>query len=139
MGPEAENNYLKKKHLWALVGRVFLSVGLLYCIYLVSVRAVGYWHSQQPLPVGLRNAITWDPGNPDYYAQLGRVLQQSDTEIDPNEVVRLFETATRLGPYSARYWADLGGAYEWAGQEEEARQEAPRQAHRQKTSAPREG
>ena len=36
-------------------------------------------------------------------------------------LIRLQETATRLSPYDAYYWADLGAAYDWAGRSGDAR------------------
>ena len=49
-----------------LVIRVGLSLGLLYCIYLVSTRAVALWYFRYlPAPEGIHKAIEWDPANPD--------------------------------------------------------------------------
>jgi hypothetical protein len=41
---------------------------------------------------------------------------------DPDEIVRLDERATRLSPYDAQYWANLGAAQEWAGHASQAGQ-----------------
>jgi hypothetical protein len=32
-----------------------------------------------------------------------------------NEIVGLYEVATRLSPHDAQFWADLGSGYDWAG------------------------
>lgn len=108
------------KHLWSISLRVLLALGLLFCIYLITTRAVAHWYFFQLPPEGLYKAIAWDPGNPMHYSALGRFLQQSSQETNPEEVIQLFETATKLSPHQARYWAELGGAFEWAGREEEA-------------------
>ncbi len=41
-----------------------------------------------------------------------------------DEVIGLDETATRLSPGRAEYWAELGGSYEWAGRQAEAHTQA---------------
>jgi len=63
----------------------------------------------------MQAAIRWDPGNPEYYDALGTLKHFYEDKGDPREIVRLYETATRLSPSDAHYWADLGAAYEWAG------------------------
>lgn len=100
--------------------RVLISIALLYCIYLVSTRAIAQWYFRQPPPEGLRKAIEWDPQNPMYYSALGRVLQNSLEGADPNEIIRLYEKATQLSPYQARYWTELGGVYEQGGRLQDA-------------------
>ncbi len=55
-----------------------------------------------------------------YYAALARVLEQGRDRFDLNEVIGLYEKATQLSPYKARYWAERGGAYELGGRTEEA-------------------
>jgi len=100
--------------------RVLISIALLYCIYLVSARAIAQWYFRQPPPEGLRKAIEWDPANPMYHSALARVLSSSLEGADLNEVIHLYEKSTELSPYQARYWAELGGAYEVAGQVEDA-------------------
>ncbi len=104
-----------------LAVRVCLTVGLLYGCYLVARQGVATWHFRRGTAEEIRKAIRWDPGNAVYYAALARVLQGSPEEADVSEVIRLGETATRLSPGRAQYWAELGGSYEWAGREEEAR------------------
>jgi tetratricopeptide (TPR) repeat protein len=95
--------------------RLALSLALLYCTYLVASRAVAQWYFRQPTAERLRESARWDPRNPVYYAALARRLQTSPDEGDPGQVASLFEAATRLSPHQARYWAELGGAYEIAG------------------------
>ncbi|MFQ5926907.1 MAG: tetratricopeptide repeat protein [Terriglobia bacterium] len=100
--------------------RLLLSLALLYCIYLVATRAIAHWYFRNPTPERLRQAIRFDPGNPMYYAALARVTQYSPEGGDLEEVIRLYEQATRLSPHRASYWAELAGAYELAGRLEPA-------------------
>lgn len=100
--------------------RILLSLGLLYCIYLVATRAVALWYFRDPTPDRLRQAIRFDPGNPMYYAALARVSQYSPDGPGLDEVIRLYQQATRLSPHQASYWAELGGAYELAGHTQDA-------------------
>lgn len=104
-----------------LVIRIGLSLGLLYCIYLVSTRAIGLWYFRyQAPPGGIKKAIQWDPKNPEYYDALGRFYERALVEADLEESIRNYEKATALSPHRAGYWADLGGAYELAGRLKEA-------------------
>lgn len=100
--------------------RVCISLGLLYGGYLVAAKAIAEWHFRRHTSEEIRKAIRWDPGNAEYYIARARVLQVSLEGADINEVIRLYETATRLEPHRARYWADLAGGYEWVGREEDA-------------------
>ena len=68
----------------------------------------------------MEKAIAWSPGNPEYYAARARRLQVLSIETRPAEIVRLFEAAARLAPHDSTKWAELGGAHEWAGHEQEA-------------------
>lgn len=101
--------------------RVLICLVLLYGTFLVGTRAVALWYFRQPPPDGLNKAIDWDPGNPMYYAALGRVLKNSTRSADPDQVVRLFEKATQLSPHNALYWAELGDADEFVGRSEDAK------------------
>ncbi len=101
--------------------RVAISLGLLGCIYLVGVQTVALWHFRRHSPDEVNKAIHWDRGNAEFYAERARLLQMSIEAADVNEIVRLYETATKLSPQRASYWAELGGSYEWAGRETDAR------------------
>jgi tetratricopeptide (TPR) repeat protein len=101
--------------------RVFLTLGLSLCAYLVFAQAVANWYSQRQTPEGFRKAIRWEPSNPDYYAGLARALQRPLRDGDLPEVISLYEKAIQLSPHDAAYWARLGQAYEWAGRAEDAR------------------
>ncbi len=108
--------------------RLCVLVGLLYCASAVVARAMAAWYAHQGSLEGLRKAVEWDPGNPRYSADLAHTLPGSLEDGNVEEVVRLYETATRLGPQKASYWSELGGAYEWAGRIEDA-QRAYEQGH----------
>ena len=95
--------------------RTFIVSGLLYCMYLVTRQAVAVWYFRKHSPQDIQTAIKWDPGNPEYYDDLATLTHLYSSGGNPAEVVRLCEKATQLSPYNARYWADLGAAYEWAG------------------------
>lgn len=112
---------MNKKRWLNLVGRILLSLALLYCIYLVATRAIALWYFRQADLAGVRKAIEWDPGNPRYYAALARVLERSIEGEDFEETIALYEKATRLSPHRARYWAELGGAYDLARRTGDAR------------------
>jgi len=103
-----------------IIVRLVLSLGLLYCAIATSTRGIAYLYFRQGTPESLAKASSWAPSNPEYYAARARRLQELSLETPPSEIVRLFETAARLAPQDSSKWSELGGAYEWAGQEEEA-------------------
>ncbi len=90
-------------------------------MYMVTVQAIAEWHARRHSLEELRKAIQWDPGNAEYYVDRAHLLQVSLERVDINEVIHLYETATRLSPNRAQYWAELAGSYEWVGREEDAR------------------
>ena len=89
-------------------------------MYLVTRQAVGAWYFRKKLPQDIQTAIKWDLGNPEYYDALATLTHLYSSGGNSAEVVRLCEKATQLSPYNARYWADLGAAYEWAGRKNDA-------------------
>ena len=99
---------------------IFLSIVLTLCAYLVFAQAVAGWYSQKETAERVRRAIQWEPWNPDYYADLARILQRPLKDGDLPEVILLYQRAIKLRPHDATYWARLGQAYEWAGREEDA-------------------
>jgi tetratricopeptide (TPR) repeat protein len=100
--------------------RACLLIGMLYSIYLVSRQGIAAWYFQRASPEAIQSAIAWDPGNPRYYDALASLLHSYAANEKPGELIRLQENATRLSPYDAYYWADLGAAYEWTGRSAEA-------------------
>ncbi len=74
-----------------------------------AVRVLRAHRSAESLtPAGLERAATLEPGNASHWSRLGRYkffLQQ-----DVPGSLPMYETATKLDPYSARYWLDLAAA-----------------------------
>jgi len=112
--PSAERSWL------ALLIRACVSLGLVYGTYLVITQGVSLWHLRRQTLPKLVKAISWDPRNGGYYRARGRALQNSTENAEVSEAVRDYETAVRLNPGRAKWWAELGGVYEWAGREAEA-------------------
>ena len=61
-----------------------------------------------------------DPANPAYYDALGTLTHLYANSENSNEIVQLYERATRLSPHDAQFWADLGDGYDWAGRSSDA-------------------
>jgi len=65
-------------------------------------------------------AIRWDRDNPEYYDALGTLTHFYGTTKNLDASVAFYESATRLSPYDAHFWSDLGAAYDWAGRTDDA-------------------
>ena len=104
----------------ALFVRICLLIALTFAAYFAIRQGVGAWYFRQGSPDALQTAIRWDPGNPQYYDALGNLNHFYADRANPAETVHLFETASRLSPNDAQYWADLGAAYDWAGRPKDA-------------------
>ncbi len=100
--------------------RCGIVLGLLYALYLVTTHAIARWHFAQSTPEELAKALEWDSSDALFYHARARAVQMSLEGARIHEVIRLAETAARLSPSRAQYWADLGGTYEWAGREGDA-------------------
>jgi tetratricopeptide repeat protein len=100
--------------------RICLLVSLLFCIYLGARRAVGAWYFRRESPDAIQAAMKWDPANPEYYDALGTLMHLYADSGNSNEIVQLYESATRLSPHDAQFWADLGDGYDWAGRSHDA-------------------
>lgn len=100
--------------------RICLLLSLILCIYQAGRRGIGDWYFRQSSPASIQAAIQWDGDNAQYYDALGTLTHFYATTPDLDESVRLFESSTRLSPYDAHYWSDLGAAYDWAGQTSDA-------------------
>src|ERR1700693_2226240 len=100
--------------------RTCLVVGLLLCIVLAGRQGIGAWYFRKSSPQAIETAMKWDAGNPEYYDALATLTHLYAESGDPADIVRLYETATRLSPSGAQYWADLGSAYDWAGRPKDA-------------------
>ena len=119
--PVAEGHTQTERRWAYLILRAGISLALLYSIYLVTAQAIAGWHLNRGSPEEIRKATEWNPDNPELYAARARSLQLSFDGTGVNQVIGLYEKATRLSPSRAQYWAELGGSYEWAGRAEEAR------------------
>jgi len=100
--------------------RICLLLSLIVCIYQAGRRGIGNWYFRQASPASIQAAIQWDGDNAQYYDELGTLTHFYAVSPNLDESVRLFESATRLSPYDAHYWSDLGAAYDWAGQTNDA-------------------
>jgi len=111
---------LRDTHRLTLLVRAGLLIGLLVSIYLVSRQAIAAWYFEESSPEAIQAAIAWDPGNPRYYDALANLMHSTAANEKPGDLIRLQETAARLSPYDAYYWADLGAAYDWTGRTADA-------------------
>src|SRR6202521_2941500 len=71
----------------------------------------------RPDLLNLERAARLEPSNAEYRDLLGRNLALSGATLDG--AISQYRTAVHLNPYDARYWLDLAGAYQIAGQTEE--------------------
>ena len=100
--------------------RICLLLNLILCIYQAGRRGIGNWYFRQASPASIQAAIQWDGDNAQYYDAQGTLTHFYAVSPNLDESVRLFERATRLSAYDAHYWSDLGAAYDWAGQTNDA-------------------
>jgi tetratricopeptide (TPR) repeat protein len=97
-----------------------LLVVLAFSIYFASRQGVAAWYFRKSLPQDVGAAAKWDAGNPQYPSALATLMRFYADNPNPEPIVRLCETAVRLSPNDAHYWADLGAAYDWAGRPNDA-------------------
>lgn len=121
-------NQLAERTVWnlmeirryAFLARICLAIGMVFCMYLAGRRGIGAWYFRKGTPEAIQKAIEWDPGNPVYYNSLGTLTHLYADSGNSDSIIQLYESATRLSPQNAAYWADLGSAYEWAGRSDDA-------------------
>src|SRR6266478_3373005 len=111
---------LSGKRRLTLPVRICLALGLLLCICLAGRRGIGDWYSRQGSPASIQTAIKWDRDNPEYHDALGTLTHFYAVTGNLSESVQFYESATRLSPYDAHFWSDLGAAYDWAGRTDDA-------------------
>ena len=95
-------------------------MSLLFFIYLAVRRAVAAAYFRKGSPNAVQTAIRWDPANPEYYDALGTLMHLYADRGNSDEIVLLYQNATRLSPHDAHFWADLGAGYDWAGRSNDA-------------------
>jgi len=100
--------------------RIGLTLLLLIGICLVGKRAIGDWYFRKGSPESIQAAIRWDGNNPQYCDAWGTLTSFYMISAKFDESVTSFECATRLSPYNAHFWSDLGGAYDRAGRPDDA-------------------
>jgi len=106
---------MSDRRFFTFSARFCLVLGLLFCIYKVGTRGIGDWYFRQGSPVSIQTALKWDRDNPRYYDALGTLTHIYGTTGNLDASVPLYESATRLSPYDAHFWSDLGAAYDWVG------------------------
>ena len=100
---------------FCFIAACFLAVGV-YLLFAVRPFVASFlaWKAE---PERIEKAMQWEPGNAEYPDLLGRQLALSGTSVD--EAISHYRTAVHLNPYDARYWLDLAGAYQFAGDTDE--------------------
>lgn len=93
---------------------------MLFCVYAATRRGIAAWYFQKKSPEALQAAIRWDPRNAQYYDALATMRHFYADNDNPNEQVTLYEQTVNLSPQNALYWADLGAAFDWVGNHNEA-------------------
>ena len=93
---------------------------MLLCVYALARRGIAGWYFQKKSPEALQAAIRWDPRNAQYYDALATMRHFYADNDNPDEQVKLYERAVSLSPQNALYWADLGAAFDWAGNQAQA-------------------
>lgn len=105
----------------SLALRSLAAIALLVSAYFAATSGVAAWYARKSTGAGYRQAIRWDPSNPQYYFLLSRFLKDSLGARTTTELIALDGKAVRLGPNRPAYWLELGGDAEWAGHNREAR------------------
>lgn len=95
-------------------------MSLLFFVYLAVRKAVADAYFRKGSPRAVQTAIKWDPANPEYYDALGTLMHFYADRGNSDEIVQLYQNATRLSPHDAQFWADLGAGYDWAGRSDDA-------------------
>ena len=111
---------MSDRQFFTFSARFCLLLGLLFCIYKAVRRGIGDWYFRKESPGSIQAAIKWDGDNPQYYDALGTLTHFYGNTKDLDASVAFYENATRLSPYDAHFWSDLGAAYDWAGRTNDA-------------------
>jgi tetratricopeptide (TPR) repeat protein len=105
---------------FALVCLVFVGLYL----YLALRAYLAFHLAATPDSSNLNRAVQLEPSNAEYRELLGRNLALSGANL--NDAIANYRTAVHLNRYVARYWLDLAGAYQVAGQTSEQEESVER-------------
>jgi hypothetical protein len=119
-GHKRPRAFLWASRILSALVRTGLATILAYGVYAAAKQGVSAWYLRQSSVGALESAIQWDAMNPQNFNDLGTLMHMYADGGSPVEIVRVCETATRLSPQNASYWADLGAAYDWAGRQKQA-------------------
>ena len=103
-----------------IAGRIAAVAVLGFSVYFAVRESIAGWYFEKNVPQDIETAAKWDPGNPQFPDALANLMRFYSENPNPAPIVRLCETAVRLSPNDAHYWADLGSAYDWAGRPNDA-------------------
>ncbi len=110
---------LEKKERIAFVARSLLTIALFFSAYLAARQGIAAYHFRRGQPDDLRDAIRFDPQNPEYPDTLASAIHLYSDSANADLIVRLYKTSTQLSPYNSQYWSDLASGYDWAGREKD--------------------
>lgn len=102
---------LSNRQRWQFAVAV-VSLGCVYLLLAGTEFAASVFAGKVELPK-LERAVRLSPGNADYRHRLGRYY--AFVAGDPQSAVDSLRAAVTLNPYDARYWFDLAGQYQVAG------------------------
>ena len=98
-----------------ITSRILLFAFVLALIVFIARQGVASYYARQNRSDALEKAMIWDPANPVYPAALANLVHLYGRSPDPDEVLRLYQTAARLSSFDAGFTADLAQANDWAG------------------------
>src|SRR4029077_9790195 len=98
-----------------VTSRILLFPFVLVLMVSTARQGVASFYFRQNSPDALEKAMIWDPANPVYPAALANLVHLYGRSPDPDEVIRLYQTAARLSSFDAGFTADLAQANDWAG------------------------
>src|ERR1035438_9833741 len=110
---------------FCFAGACFVLVGLYLTLALRAYLAAHL--AATPDSSNLNKAIRLEPSNAEYRELLGRSLALSGANL--NDAIANYRTAVQLNPYVARYWLDLAGAYQVAGDTSEQERSVRSEEH----------
>jgi|SRR5208283_4668681 len=108
----------------SLSRRLVLVAALLVGLWLsfFGIRtAIARYYSEGDTAKWLESAVRLEPGNPEYWYNLGRYQQYNLDQPDAGQAEDAYRKAIALNPDDTKAWLDLATAYELDGKTEEAR------------------